>query len=199
MVAMAMARRTLARLPAEEGAYLAAFVRSSQSKKHGAEIVAEKADHLAAHLGEPPAPPVTGASASEWAAVPRWEAWLRVSGEDDLEPHPSIDDLDRLARMARDLGEREAEARSATDPFAVAVADALAKRWPDQAWGAAVRDLDSAERVVASRGVREEGWSVLTRPHEGESAAVAEVDASEVALEVRDRGDAEPDWLHPPM
>jgi hypothetical protein len=197
MVAMATARRRLARLRGEEVAYLATFLRSTQSKKHGAEIVAEKADHLAAHLGEPPAPAVSAASTPEWAAVQRWEAWLRVAGDGDPAPRPSVDDLDRLTRVALDLAEREAEARSSTDAFAVVVADALAKRWPDQAWGAAVRDFESARGVVASRGAQDEGGYVLTHLDGGEAAAVAEVDASELALEVRDRGDAEPDWLHP--
>ncbi len=81
----------------------------------------------------------------------------------------------------------------------MAVADAMAKRWPDQAWGAAVRDLESAECVQDSRGPRDEGWSLLTHPDQGESAAIVEVDASEVAFEVRDRGEAEPEWLHPQM
>ena len=147
---MAEVRQKLARPTADDKSYLASFLHSTESKKHRTEIVTDKAERLAALTREPEAPPATHAVAPEWAAVQRCEAWLTAPEAECSDRSPSFDDLDALARTASDLQGRETVALASMDSFASAVVDATATRWTGQAWGAAVWDLPSAERFVAS-------------------------------------------------
>jgi hypothetical protein len=197
LVAMAEVRRKLRGLSAEDSSYLASFLRSTESKKHRAEIVEEKAERLAAHTPEPEIPPPTDATAAEWLAVQRCEAWLGVPEAEGADRAPSFGDLDALAGVARDLRQREADARASIDPLANAVVDAAARRWGVRAWGADVRDLPSADRLVAAGGTPDEPWPVTTRPERSKTSALAEVDASELAFEQRDDRGAAAEWSDP--
>jgi len=124
LVAIAEVRRRLARLGAEDTTYLASFLHATESKKHGAAIVAEKAERLADQTGEPAAPPAARPATAQWEAVQRCEVWLKTSDAGDSDRSTSIDDLDVLARVARDVRAREAEARRSMDALAGAEVDA---------------------------------------------------------------------------
>jgi hypothetical protein len=195
LVALAEVRRRLARLGADDTTYLASFVHAAESKKHRAAIVAEKAERLAAQTGEPAVPPAARPATAEWEAVQRSEVWLRTSDVGDSDSSPSIDDLDVLARAARNVRAREAEARKSMDALAGAVVDATATRWTGQEWGAAVWDLASAERLVGDEERGGESWDVVTQADGVKTSALAEVDASERNFEASESsGRGEWDW-----
>jgi len=194
LVAIAEVRQRLGRLSDRDRSYLATFFRATESKKHRSEIVVEKAERLAAQTGEPEVPPAKLAATAEWAAVERSEAWLKAPDAGGSDLSPSLDDLDMLARTARDLGDREAEARASMDALAGAVVDATATKWTRQAWKDAVRDLPSAERIVASDAGGGGAWDVTTAVDATKRSAVTEVDASERDFEASERGRVDRDW-----
>jgi hypothetical protein len=182
LVATAEVKRRIDGLSAEGRSYLGSFVRSSEDKRHRLEIVAEKAERLAAHTREP-APRAAGAAPrGDWVAVARCDAWLRASEAEGSGLGPTFDELDALMRVSEAVRAREADARSSMDAFASALVEATAKRWTDTDWGGAVWDLASAERLVVTDGPQEP-WPVATSELSARSAA-AEVDASELNFEL---------------
>jgi hypothetical protein len=80
------------------------------------------------------------------------------------------------------------------DALAIAVVDATATGWTRQAWGDAVWDLASAERLMGSEVRGDDPWDVATQADGAKSSAVAEVDALERDFEAEDRSGSEWDW-----
>jgi hypothetical protein len=195
LVALAEVRRRLAALSREEGEYLASFLRAAGSKKHRAEIIAEKAERLAADTEEPDPPATRGRGDVDWGAVERCAVWLGEVKADGAERAPSVRDLDTLRKVSADLQDRQSAARSSTGAFENAVAEAAARRWPRKAWECTVRDLPSAETVVAAQ--QGERWQLGV---DGERrSGAAEADASELAFESLDGEatkpeDGDPSW-----
>ena len=193
LVAIAEVRRRFAGLPPEDALSLASFLRAAESKKHRAEIVAEKVERLAANTREPEPPPSTDGADPVWAAVERCAGWLGAEAGGSA---PAVRDLDTLGRVSVDLREREVAARASTESFENAVVEAVARRWTRSEWGRAVRDLASAEQVVASahghgpQGPQqepEERWPLGAEAGQGgPRSEAAEVDASELAFESLD-------------
>ncbi len=195
LVAMAEVRRRVARLSGEDRAYLASFLQAAGSKKHWREIVAEKAERLAAAAAsELQVTHAARAATAEWTAVQRCERWLNASDAEPGNRSPSFDDLDALASTAREVRRRESEERASMDALAGAVVDAIATGWTGQAWGDAVWDRASAERLVASEVGEEHAWDVGTQSDQVKRSAVAEVDASERDFEGSERSGSEWDW-----
>jgi hypothetical protein len=197
LVATAEIELRIARLSAEERGYLESFLRSCESKRHRPEIIAQKAERLAAHTREPRRLTAEGAMAGDWAAVAACDPWLRSSEAEGSDRSPSFDELDALARVSGAVREREARAQTSVDAFAIAVVEATARRWTDAEWGGAVWDPPSAERIVAADDGPREPWPVATSEQATRSAA-AEVEASEIAFELGDGPKGEPDWSDPP-
>jgi hypothetical protein len=194
LVAIAEVRQKLARLSAEDMSYEASFLHATESKTHRSAILAAKAARIAAGAGEPEVKPSVRAATPEWAEVRVCEAWLKAPDAEGPGGSPSFDDLDALARTARDVGERESAARAPMDALAIAVVDATATGWTRQAWGDAVWDLASAERLMGSEVRGDDPWDVATQADGAKSSAVAEVDALERDFEAEDRSGSEWDW-----
>jgi hypothetical protein len=178
---LAEARRRLAGLSAEEGEYLASFLRAAGSKKHGAEIIAEKAERLAIATEEPDIPPSTGGAADgDWAAVERCAIWLNEAKAGAGEA-ATVGDLDTLHKVSGDLQDRWTAASASTGPFENAVAEGAARRWTRRAWGCVVRDLASAEAVVASQQPSGERWPLAAEG--AHPSGARDADTSELSFE----------------
>jgi len=196
LVAVAEVRQRIAELSPEDREYLASFLRATESKKHRAEILAEKAERLAAGTSAPQPPPPAGPAGAEWAAVERCEAWSSTTSPASESPGPSLADLATMGRVSRELAGHEAEALASTGAFESAVAEAAARRWAPAAWGSSVQDLASAERLVAAEERPRDPWPLATTPDRPDGAAT-EVEASELALDALDRETPTPEWSNP--
>ncbi len=202
LLALAAVQRDLPALGDDEKRYLASFLVASERRKHGPEIVQEKAEQIGAHRSDP-GPPAAGTTDVDRGSTGRCERWIATTEGATATPAPSLDDLAALARKETELEGHLAEARTATraaamlamrpvhpavdDPalvrFTDAVVEALAKRWTDGEACETVADFAAATARMAADGGSHPGWQVGG----SRATASAEVEEAERGFELRER------------